>query len=245
VTGGTVRVFPLDVRDTAAVEAMVEAASQARPLDVLVNNAAGNFIARSEELSPRAVDAVVDIVLKGSLNTTLACGRRWLAAGRPGTVLSIVTSYAWTGSAFVLPSAAAKAGVLAMTRSLAVEWGGRGIRLNAIAPGTVPDRGRLGAAGTPPGAGPDPGDEEPARARGPASGAGRSRRLSDRVRQRLRERRGRDHRRRRVAEGCRPVQLSGRDDDRGRLAGAQAEKEELSEARPEQTGVERSCGLRA
>jgi NAD(P)-dependent dehydrogenase (short-subunit alcohol dehydrogenase family) len=141
VTGGTVRVFPLDVRDTAAVEAMVEAASQARPLDVLVNNAAGNFIARSEELSPRAVDAVVDIVLKGSLNTTLACGRRWLAAGRPGTVLSIVTSYAWTGSAFVLPSAAAKAGVLAMTRSLAVEWGGRGIRLNAIAPGPFPTEG--------------------------------------------------------------------------------------------------------
>ena len=99
-----------------------------------VNNAAGNFLARAEELSPRAVDAVVGIVLKGSLNGTLALGRRWLAGGRRGTVLSIVTSYAWTGSAYVLPSAVAKAGVLAMTRSLAVEWGGRGIRLNASAP---------------------------------------------------------------------------------------------------------------
>ena len=140
-TGGTVRVFSLDVRDAAAVDAMIEAAWQAQPLDVLVNNAAGNFIAKSEELSPRAVDAVVDIVLKGSLNATLACGRRWLAAGRPGTVLSIVTSYAWTGSAFVLPSAVAKAGVLTMTRSLAVEWGGRGVRLNAIAPGPFPTEG--------------------------------------------------------------------------------------------------------
>ena len=120
---------------------MVADAGAAVAVTALVNNAAGNVLVRSEELSPRAVDAVVGIVLKGSLNLTLALGRRWLAEGRRGTVLSIVTSYAWTGSAYVLPSAVAKAGVLAMTRSLAVEWGGRGIRLNAIAPGPFPTEG--------------------------------------------------------------------------------------------------------
>ena len=130
-----------DIRDAEALEAMIEALWRDRPLDVLVNNAAGNFLAKSETLSPRAVDAVVRIVLNGTANATLACGRRWLEAGRPGTVLSIVTSYAWTGSPYVLPSAMAKAGVLAMTRSLAVEWGGRGVRLNAIAPGPFPTEG--------------------------------------------------------------------------------------------------------
>jgi len=130
-----------DIRDAEALEAMIEAIWRDRPLDVLVNNAAGNFLAKSETLSPRAVDAVVRIVLNGTANATLACGRRWLEAGRPGTVLSIVTSYAWTGSPYVLPSAMAKAGVLAMTRSLAVEWGGRGVRLNAIAPGPFPTEG--------------------------------------------------------------------------------------------------------
>jgi NAD(P)-dependent dehydrogenase (short-subunit alcohol dehydrogenase family) len=140
-TGGTVRAFPCDVRDADAVERMVAEAEAEASVTALVNNAAGNFLARSEELSPRAVDAVVGIVLKGSLNATLALGRRWLADGRKGSVLSIVTSYAWTGSAYVLPSAVAKAGVLAMTRSLAVEWGGRGVRLNAIAPGPFPTEG--------------------------------------------------------------------------------------------------------
>jgi NAD(P)-dependent dehydrogenase (short-subunit alcohol dehydrogenase family) len=130
-----------DIRDDAAVEAMIDGIWRDRPLDVLVNNAAGNFLARSETLSSRAIDAVVGIVLKGTANVTLACGRRWLAEGRPGTVLSIVASYAWTGSPYVLPSAMAKAGVLAMTRSLAVEWGGRGVRLNAIAPGPFPTEG--------------------------------------------------------------------------------------------------------
>jgi NAD(P)-dependent dehydrogenase (short-subunit alcohol dehydrogenase family) len=140
-TGGRVTTHGVDIRDAAAVEAMIGAIWTDRPLDALVNNAAGNFIARSEELSPRAVDAVVNIVLHGTAYATLACGRRWLAAKRPGNVLSIVTTYAWTGSGYVVPSAMAKAGVLAMTRSLAVEWGGRGVRLNAIAPGPFPTPG--------------------------------------------------------------------------------------------------------
>ena len=130
-----------DIRDGEAVEAMVGEIWQDGPLDILVNNAAGNFLAKSETLSPRAVDAVVRIVLGGTANMTLACGRRWLAEARAGTVLSIIASYASTGSPYVLPSAMAKAGVLAMTRSLAVEWGGRGIRLNAIAPGPFPTEG--------------------------------------------------------------------------------------------------------
>jgi NAD(P)-dependent dehydrogenase (short-subunit alcohol dehydrogenase family) len=140
-TGGKVETQVCDVRDPEAVEKMVEAIWAEGPLDCLVNNAAGNFIARSEELSPRAIDAVLGIVLHGSAYCTTACGRRWLKAGHKASVLSIITTYAWTGSAYVLPSAMAKAGVLAMTRSLAVEWGGKGVRLNAIAPGPFPTAG--------------------------------------------------------------------------------------------------------
>ena len=130
-----------DIRDAAAVDAMLEAIWQSGPLDALVNNAAGNFIARTEELSPRAVDAVLGIVLHGSAYVTIGCGKRWLAEGHKAAVLSIVTTYAWTGSAYVVPSAMAKTNVLTITRNLAVEWGGRGVRLNAIAPGPFPTKG--------------------------------------------------------------------------------------------------------
>lgn len=140
-TGGTVTWKALDVRDPEAVEATVGTLWQEKPLDALVNNAAGNFLARFENLSHRAVDSVVNIVLHGTAYMTLACGKRWIAEKRRGSVLSIVTSYAWTGSAYVVPSAMGKAGVLAMTRSLAVEWGPKGIRLNAIAPGPFPTPG--------------------------------------------------------------------------------------------------------
>lgn len=138
-----IRSFVCDVRDREAVEQMIAKIWDAGPLNVLVNNAAGNFIARTEELSPRAWEAVLGIVLQGTLNLTLACGRRWLEAGQPASVLNVSTTYAAVGcgSAYVVPSAVAKAGVLALTQSLAVEWGPRGIRLNAIAPGPIRTEG--------------------------------------------------------------------------------------------------------
>lgn len=138
---GRTRAIPCDLRDPQQVEALVAAIWEEAPLDALVNNAAGNFLARSETLSPRALDAVLAIVMHGTAYVTLACGRRWLEARHAGNILSIVATYAETGSPYVVPSAMAKAGVLAMTRSLAVEWGGRGIRLNAIAPGPFPTEG--------------------------------------------------------------------------------------------------------
>jgi NAD(P)-dependent dehydrogenase (short-subunit alcohol dehydrogenase family) len=140
-TKGPIHALPCDVRNRDAVETMIETIWNAAPLDVLINNAAGNFIARTEELSPRAFDSVIGIVLLGTLHATLACGRRWLKSSHPGTVLSISATYAPVGSAYVVPSAVSKAGVEALTRSLAVEWGNRGIRMNAIAPGPIPTQG--------------------------------------------------------------------------------------------------------
>ncbi len=138
---GPVHAIPCDVRNLDAVEAMIESIWSEAPLDILVNNAAGNFIARTEELSARAFESVIGIVLMGTLHATMACGRRWLAAKQRATVLSISATYAPVGSAYVVPSAVSKAGVEALTRSLAVEWGNRGIRMNAIAPGPIPTHG--------------------------------------------------------------------------------------------------------
>jgi len=138
---GTIHAIPCDVRNLDAVEAMIDSVWQEDPLDILVNNAAGNFIARSEELSPGAWSSVIGIVLMGTLHCTLACGRRWLKSSHPGTVLNISATYAPVGSAYVVPSAVSKAGVEALMRSLAIEWGNRGIRMNAIAPGPIPTQG--------------------------------------------------------------------------------------------------------
>ncbi|WP_421869406.1 SDR family oxidoreductase [Marinoscillum sp.] len=141
-TGSPVLPLACDVRDYEQVEQVIkDTKSQFGKIDVLLNNAAGNFISPTERLSHRAFDTVVDIVLKGSYNFTLAVGKDWIEEKHPGNILSIVTTYAWTGSGYVVPSACAKAGVLSMTRSLAVEWAKYGIRANAIAPGPFPTKG--------------------------------------------------------------------------------------------------------
>jgi NAD(P)-dependent dehydrogenase (short-subunit alcohol dehydrogenase family) len=136
---GRVHYQPVNVRDFDRVAAAVdEIWDRHGPLTCLLNNAAANFIAPTVSLSPRAFDAVTSTVMTGSFNTTLAVGRRWIAEGLPGSVLSNLTTWVWSGSAFVVPSAMAKAAVHAMTMSLAVEWGPYGIRLNALAPGPIP-----------------------------------------------------------------------------------------------------------
>lgn len=142
-SGNEVFPFACDIRDYAQVEALRDAIeSKWGSPDVVVNNAAGNFISPTERLSPNAFDAIIDIVLKGSKNVTLAFGKQWISNKATDRVfLNIVTTYAWTGSSYVVPSAMAKAGVLAMTRSLAIEWAKYGIRSNAIAPGPFPTEG--------------------------------------------------------------------------------------------------------
>ncbi len=138
---GRIHSFVCDVRQLSVVEEMVETIWSHGALDIVVNNAAGNFLARTEDLSAGAFEAVIGIVLMGTVNVTMACGRRWLRSAHAGTVLNVAATYWHTGSAYVVPSAMAKAGVVALTRSLAVEWGNRNIRMNAIAPGPVPTEG--------------------------------------------------------------------------------------------------------
>ncbi len=142
-TKGSISSFVCDVRDVAAVEAMITNIWNDGALDILVNNAAGNFLSKTEDLSPNAWHAVIGIVLMGTINMTMGCGRRWLAEKKAASVVNIVATYSssGSGSGYVVPSAVSKAGVQALTRSLAVEWGPKGIRMNAIAPGPIPTEG--------------------------------------------------------------------------------------------------------
>jgi NAD(P)-dependent dehydrogenase (short-subunit alcohol dehydrogenase family) len=163
--GAQVDTAVCDVRDAAAVQAMVDTQWAVAPIDVLVNNAAATFIARTETLSPRAADAILATTLHGAMYCTLALGRHWIASQRPGVVLSILSTSTRTGRAFTVPSAMAKSGLLAMTRSLAVEWGLHGIRLVAIAPGPFPTAGSNRQL--------NPGDRAEAVARAPLNPTGR------------------------------------------------------------------------
>lgn len=142
-TGNEVLALSCDVREYDQVELVKNTVLEKYGrIDVLLNNAAGNFISPTERLSHRAFNIIIDIVLKGTINFTLAIGKHWIDTNQKNcNIVNIVTTYAWTGSGYVVPSACAKAGVLAMTRSLASEWGGKGIRLNAIAPGPFPTKG--------------------------------------------------------------------------------------------------------
>ncbi len=142
ISGREVLPVACDVRHENEIQNLLEQTLQKfGRVDGLLNNAAGNFISPTERLSPKAFNIIIDIVLKGTVNCTLIFGKHWIEAGQPGTVLSIVTTYATTGSGYVVPSACAKAGVVAMTRSLAVEWAKYKIRFNAIAPGPFPTKG--------------------------------------------------------------------------------------------------------
>jgi NAD(P)-dependent dehydrogenase (short-subunit alcohol dehydrogenase family) len=168
--GGKASAHACDIRDFGAVQ---EVAARIGAVHGLVNNAAGNFLAAAEDLSSNAFKAVVDIVLNGTFHCTSAFGRRMIESGKGGAIVNIVTTYAWTGSAFVVPSACAKAGVLAMTRSLAVEWAAYGIRVNAIAPGPVPTEGAFSRLM------PDPSLEEMAKNRVPLKRFGTPREIAD------------------------------------------------------------------
>jgi len=140
--GGSVKTHAADIRDADAVDKMIEWIwNDGGPLTGLVNNAAGNFISRTEDLSHRGFDAIANTVFHGTFYTTHAVGKRWIKGGDKGSVVSIVVTWVWTGSPFVVPSAMSKAGIHVMTQSLAVEWGHYGIRLNAIAPGMFPTEG--------------------------------------------------------------------------------------------------------
>ncbi len=139
--GGKVNYFPLDIRDAISIEENIENVFNERPLDGLVNNAAGNFISRTKDLSPNGFNAIASIVFHGTFYITNAVGKRWLELGHKGSIVSILATWVWTGSPFVVPSAMSKSGINAMTKSLAVEWGPYGIRLNSIAPGPFPTEG--------------------------------------------------------------------------------------------------------
>lgn len=173
--GRRVDTYGCDIKVASAVEETIDAIwREVGPLDGLVNNAAGNFISQTKDLSPRAFDAIANIVFHGTFYMTNACGKRWIAEGRQASVLSILTTWVWTGSPFVVPSAMSKAAVAVMTQSLAVEWARHGIRLNAIAPGPFPTEGawaRLSPMGD--------GGEDPYKKRNPMGRVGRPHELAN------------------------------------------------------------------
>ena len=140
-TGGVVKYYGLDIRGAQDVDNVIEEIFQDAPLDGLINNAAGNFISRTEDLSHRGFDAIAGIVFHGTFYVTHSVGKRWLEKGISGSIISILATWVWTGSAYVTPSTMSKTAVHGMTKSLAVEWGSRGIRVNAIAPGPFPTEG--------------------------------------------------------------------------------------------------------
>ncbi|MBV8972148.1 MAG: SDR family oxidoreductase [Sphingomonadaceae bacterium] len=140
-TGGVCTPMAVDIRSGGAIDEAMTQVFAGGPLTGLVNNAAGNFVAPTETLSPRAFDAIAGIVAAGTFNVTVAAGRRWIEGGHKGSILSIVATWVWNGGPFTVPSATSKAGVAAMTHSLAIEWGRHGIRANAIAPGPFPSKG--------------------------------------------------------------------------------------------------------
>lgn len=146
-TGGAVETQIVDIRVASAVEEMIDRLWESGPVTALVNNAAGNFISRTEDLSSRAFDAIAGIVFHGTFYVTLAMGKKWIAAKQRGSVVSIIVTWVRNGGPFVVPSAMSKAGIDVMTKSLAAEWGRYGIRLNAIAPGTIPTEGMWGRLG--------------------------------------------------------------------------------------------------
>jgi NAD(P)-dependent dehydrogenase (short-subunit alcohol dehydrogenase family) len=213
-TGGTIKTFSCDVRDNQRVNAMIDTIWQDGPLDALINNAAGNFLCRTEELSIGAFEAVIGIVLMGTLHCTMACGKRWIKEKHKASVLSITTTYAQWGSPYVVPSSVAKAGVLNMTRSLAVEWGKYGIRFNAIAPGPVPTEGAFSRLM------PVKSLEEIAKKKNPI---------------RLRERRTNRYGRRRAAQGRERIRAHGRYADGRAVANDEAEEERLGVAQRTKT----------
>ena len=137
-TNGKISSFSLDIRDSLAIEEAIDKVFANGGLDGLVNNAAGNFISRTKDLSPNAFNAIASIVFHGTFNMTNTVGKKWIEQNKPGNILSITTTWVWTGSPFVVPSAMSKSGINAMTKSLAVEWGPHNIRLNCIAPGPFP-----------------------------------------------------------------------------------------------------------
>jgi NAD(P)-dependent dehydrogenase (short-subunit alcohol dehydrogenase family) len=156
--GGKVTPLACDIRVPEAIHDMLDQVwADGGALTGLVNNAAGNFISRTEDLSPRAFDAIANIVFRGSFFVTLDCGKRWIAEGKKASVVSILTTWVWSGGPFTVPSAMSKAGLNVMTQSLAVEWGHKGIRFNAIAPGPFPTEGA--SARLNPGAGGNFGDQ--------------------------------------------------------------------------------------